>query len=115
MITIVKFAHKSGDFMAFEFNGVGYLYLKEFHDGIATIKGPPGIMIYDFAGVISGCFSRCSNFKQELLKSMELPDNTPFKGINCVFNDLSIYVTQQHCSRQWILNRWQEKNTNKMQ
>ena len=69
MVTTVEFAHRSGAFVAFDFNGMGYLYLKEFKDGIATIEGPPGIMIYDLAGVISGCFSKNSNYPMTYSKN----------------------------------------------
>lgn len=110
MATYVKCNGRFGEYISFSvFGGFDFLWVVRFKEGIVTVHPGAGCNLSEFAYYIEGCFDLTSNFKKELRKALNLPENEPIEGIKCLFNDIHICTaTQKCCKREWIISKWRQ-------
>lgn len=96
MATIVRTDEDFAKMYVFRTQDDHILQIEDFKDGVAKVYVTPDHTIESLARMISGCFSRKSNFASQILEAYHCDKDAEFKGFAIDINGKLVNVTEEN-------------------
>lgn len=104
MATIIHINKDFAKYRIFDTTDGGFIEIKDFDDGTVKICAISGGTPEQIAKIIVGCFEKDSNFRETVIKSYGYDDENVFRGIELLFSDRKLLITEENASEKVIVD-----------